>query len=436
MERKKILLNSLDLANHAGWIKSLERHFKDGPFVVLNSNGMGDDYDVMIAAGAFSEVVPPQEGDAFLSLRNFHQQQKDWIFGYFSYDLKNNLEKLSSNNADGLNFPLLYFFCPKYLFLLKNGKLECYTKEDNTEAEIIRFFEEFEGSQNEVINQEEHITVKPRISRQEYIETINEIKQHIQLGDIYEMNFCQEFFAENQEVNPFNVFEKLIEASPTPFSCYLNANNMHLACASPERYIKKSGSHIFSQPIKGTIKRGRNAEEDEIQKKKLKNDPKEQSENVMIVDLVRNDLSRTAARGSVKVDELFGIYTFKQVHHMISTISSTLEEGFDFVDVFKTTFPMGSMTGAPKIRAMEIIEQYESMKRGLFSGAVGYVKPNGDFDFNVVIRSIFYNAKNKYLSLMVGSAITINAVPENEYDECALKAKAIFSLFKQTDKSS
>ena len=151
----------------------------------------------------------------------------------------------------------------------------------------------------------------------------------------------------------------------------------------------------------------------------------------MIVDLVRNDLSRIAKKDSVKVDELFGVYTFDQVHHMISTISCELREDKGLKDVFEATFPMGSMTGAPKIRAMELIEKFEQTKRGLYSGAVGYISPEGDFDFNVVIRSMQYNALNKYLSFMVGGAITIGSDAELEYEECLVKAKALFEVLEE-----
>jgi len=198
--------------------------------------------------------------------------------------------------------------------------------------------------------------------------------------------------------------------------------------ASPERFLKKINNKLISQPIKGTIKRGGSKIEDENLKFALKNDNKELAENIMIVDLVRNDLTRTVLNASVKVEELCEIYSFKQVHQMISTISAEIDNNLALSDIFKNTFPMGSMTGAPKIRAMEIIEKYEKTKRGLYSGAVGYINPKGDFDFNVVIRSIFYNSENNYLSFTVGGAITANSVPENEYNECLLKAKAILEV--------
>lgn len=251
---------------------------------------------------------------------------------------------------------------------------------------------------------------------------------HIQLGDIFEVNFCQEYYAENAKINPVEVYQKLIKLSPTPFSNFLKVNDKYCLGASPERFLAKSKNKVISQPIKGTIKRGKTKEEDEHLIHQLKNNPKEQSENIMIVDLVRNDLSRIAKKGTVKVEELCGIYSFPQVHQMISTISCLVDESLTNEEILSNCFPMGSMTGAPKVEAMKLIERYESTKRGLYSGAVGYFSPTGDFDFNVVIRSLLYNASNNYLSFMVGSAITSKSSPTNEYDETVLKAKAIFEI--------
>ena len=181
----------------------------------------------------------------------------------------------------------------------------------------------------------------------------------------------------------------------------------------------------MSQPIKGTSPRSENPFQDKANIEYLKHSLKERSENIMITDLVRNDLSKVATRGSVKVDELCGVYSFRQVHQMISTISAEMRPDKNWIDTVKATFPMGSMTGAPKVRAMQLIEKYEATKRGLYSGSVGYVSPDGDFDFNVVIRSILFNRKKGHLSYMVGSAITALANPEQEYEECLVKAAAI-----------
>ena len=211
-----------------------------------------------------------------------------------------------------------------------------------------------------------------------------------------------------------------------PFASFYKQNQNVLMGASPERYLCKRGDKLYSQPIKGTYRRGKNPEEDKQLKTALRDDLKEQTENVMIVDLVRNDLSRTAAKSSVKVEELFGMYTFPQVHQLISTVSSTLKSDVHFTEAIRCSYPMGSMTGAPKISAMKLIDQYEKTKRELYSGSVGYIDPYGNFDFNVVIRSLLYDTQKQYLSLTVGGAITNQSDAEKEYEECLLKAKAIF----------
>ncbi|HBS86508.1 MAG: hypothetical protein A2W91_20025 [Bacteroidetes bacterium GWF2_38_335] len=364
----------------------------------------------------------------FEELKSFVNDKKDWLFGHLSYDLKNHTEKLSSDNPDKILFPEISFFQPKWVFIIRGNEL---TVEFYDDSDLNMIFREVMDFKPETIKKNP-MQIVPVFNKEEYLETVRKIKNHIQLGDIYEMNLCQEFYAENTEIFPADVFLKLTDISPTPFSCFYRINDKYLMCASPERFLKKTGNKIVSQPIKGTINRGQNAAEDEALKDKLFNDEKERAENVMIVDLVRNDLSKTAEKASVKVEELFGIYKFPQVFQMISTISSDLKTDVHPVDCIKACFPMGSMTGAPKIRAMELIEQYEKSKRGLYSGAVGYFSPDGDFDFNVVIRSILYNASNKYLSFQVGGAITSRSVPEKEYEECLLKAKALFQVLQHT----
>lgn len=355
-----------------------------------------------------------------------------WQFGFVSYDYKNQIEtQLNSNNIDGIQFAEKHFFSPELLFEISYNEVIIYfddTIYNQTEVKTL-FTKINELETNYTANQ--NIKITPRLTKEEYLENVKALQQHIQLGDIYEVNYCQEFYAEEVELNPLSLYLKLNEKSPTPFSCFVKHNNTYLMCASPERFIKKVGDKIISQPIKGTIKRGANDQEDEVLKQQLQNDPKERSENVMIVDLVRNDLTKIAEKNSVKVDELCGLYTFPQVHQLISTVSATLKAGIDFNAVLNATFPMGSMTGAPKLRAMELIEEYETTKRGLYSGTVGYISDNGDFDFNVVIRSITYNQKNNYLSYMVGGAITALSDPEKEYEECLLKAKAMKEVLSE-----
>ena len=272
------------------------------------------------------------------------------------------------------------------------------------------------------------VEVQQRISKEEYLLKLTKMFSHINLGDIYEANFCMEFFAENATIDPIAIFTKLNAISEPPFAVFLKNDKQFLLSASPERYLKKDNTTIISQPIKGTARRSTDFDEDEKIKNELFLNEKERSENIMIVDLVRNDLSKTAQKGSVAVIELCQPHTFKQVHHLVSTVTSQLDQQFSAVDVIKSSFPMGSMTGAPKISAMKIIEELEETKRGLYSGAVGYFSPEGDFDFNVIIRSILYNQDNKYLSFSVGSAVTAEATAEKEYEECMLKANAMLTV--------
>jgi para-aminobenzoate synthetase component 1 len=266
----------------------------------------------------------------------------------------------------------------------------------------------------------------PRISKEEYIEQVKKLKHQIQLGNIYEVNFCQEFYAENVFIEyPFDAYFKLNNITKAPFSCYFHMDEFSIFGGSPERFLKKVGTKLISEPIKGTSKRGLSENEDNELKQALISDPKERAENVMIVDLVRNDLSKIAQKNSVEVEELCQIYSFETVHQMISRISCEVESTTKFTDIIRATFPMGSMTGVPKIRAMELIEEHESFKRGVYSGSVGYIKPSGDFDFNVVIRSLLYNQKNNYISCSVGGALTNLSDPEKEYEECLVKVKRI-----------
>ena len=398
--------------------------------VFLDSNNYKQDFsdfDAVLAVDAFTSIKTDYR-NAFDDLQQYQQTTKDWLFGYLSYDLKNDTEALVSEKTDEIQFSDLYFFQPKKLFLLKDTVLEMHYLK-LCDDEITEDFEVISDLNLIVASEEQHdFEICQRIDAENYILKVKKMQEHIQLGAIYEANFCMEFYANNATINPLEQYWKLNAIAQPPFAVFLKTAHQYLLSASPERYLKKKGSTIISQPIKGTCKRFSEAIEDECAKEKLFNDAKERSENVMIVDLVRNDLSRTARKGSVTVTELCGIYSFSQVHHMISTVSSELDSQFSAVDVLKTTFPMGSMTGAPKISAMQIIEDLEVTKRGLYSGAVGYFTPEGDFDFNVVIRSILYNEQKKYVSFSVGSAITSLSEPEKEYAECWLKAKAMLAV--------
>ena len=403
------------------------QQFREVAFLDSNSYPQAySSYDCMLAVDAFT-LLQTDYDNAFEDLKQYQQTTKDWLFGYLSYDLKNDSERLQSNNFDGLDFPDLFFFQPKKIFLLKGNQLETRYLH-LCDDELQEDYQDITTIVPQQSTASDSVMVQARIDQKKYLEQVQKMQEYIHKGDIYEANFCMEFYAENATIEPLEKFQKLNAISQPPFAVFLKNNQQYLLSATPERYLRKEGEDLISQPIKGTAKRYEDPVADEKAKEDLASNPKERAENIMITDLVRNDLSRTAQKGSVQVEELCGIYSFMQVHQMISTITSKMDEKYSVIDVLRLTFPMGSMTGAPKISAMKIIEELEATKRGLYSGAVGYFTPEGDFDFNVVIRSILYNQKKQYLSFSVGSAITALSVPEQEYEECLLKAKAMKSV--------
>ncbi len=403
-------------------------------FCILNSNGFYvgkdleskpyyHDFDVIAAFGAV-KVLKSSNTDFFKDLEEFHSETNDHLFGWFGYDLKNGIEKLHSEHPDHIGLPEGYFFVPEIIIWVKDGKVKVQT---NSGEDPKSNFEKLmscppspweRGPGGEVI-------LQSRFTKDEYLETVEKLRQHIIEGDVYEISFCQEFFSENAIIEPFSLYKKLMEISPNPFSAFLKIEGKYILSSSMERFLKKKGDKLISQPIKGTIRKSKDPNEDAQLQSQLLNDEKERAENVMIVDLVRNDLAKSSVPGTVKVEELFGIYPFFQVHQMISTITSEKRNEVHWTEAIRNAFPMGSMTGAPKVRAMQLIEQYERSKRGVFSGAIGYITPEGDFDLNVVIRTLIYNPENRYLSLHVGSAITYDSVPEKEFEECMVKIEGI-----------
>lgn len=386
-------------------------------------------FDFLMAVG--EQTGKSVSFDSLNQLKNFVGKNQDWLFGFFSYDLKNELEDLTSQNLDGLDFPVLHFFQPAKIIKCNGEKLhflyldDCADDIDGDHTQISTMMDLEEN--NEVHNP---IKIKMRIHKDAYFEKTNKLLEHIHRGDVYEANFCQEFYAEDVSIDPWETYKRLNAISEPPFAAFMRLNDKYLMCASPERYLRKEGTTLISQPIKGTARRDENETEDHFLKVQLTQDEKERAENIMITDLVRNDLSKSALKGSVRVEELCKVYTYKQVHQLISTVLAQIPTAKNPVELIEETFPMGSMTGAPKISAMKIIEELEETKRGLYSGAVGYFDPKGNFDFNVVIRSILYNANKNYVSFSVGSAITAKSDPEREYQECLLKAKAMRSVLE------
>jgi para-aminobenzoate synthetase component I len=380
----------------------------------------GHSYECLVGCGSVAAITA-NAGTALTALQEFLNRQNDWCFGHLCYDLNNETEQLQSAHADKIGFTDLGFFVPQYVFQLSKTTLSIGSLTNDHDA----VFEQIQ-TEKPLVKEHRPIVIQERVNRQQYLSTIQAIQQHILRGDCYELNYCMEFFSDNAIIHPVQVYQSLASVSPNPFSAFYKWNSSYLLCASPERYIRKEGTAILSQPIKGTRKRNlTNTAEDEQLKQELYHSEKDRSENVMVVDLVRNDLSRVCKEGTVVVDELFGIYSFPQVHQMVSSVCGELKNHSSFTDIIRFTFPMGSMTGAPKRRVMEIINEQEQTRRGIFSGAVGYIAPNGNFDFNVVIRSILYNASTSYLSYLVGSGITFYSNAEKEYEECLLKASAI-----------
>lgn len=385
--------------------------------VLFNKGEKG--WNSTILAAFSNEKRSANFNDVF---KNKNDDEAEFMFGHIGYNYKKFTENVACRfeNVDG--FPDQAFFVPQIL-IRKNeeNNIEIgYTTDEQ--------FDLFKARIKNVKSDDlpnEKIQLNAHLSKEAYIKKTQDLLQYIQRGDIYEVNFCQGFSTRTKVFNPSKAYSKLIELTDAPFGALYKHEDSWLICGSPERYISRSSNTVISQPIKGTRKRSADPFVDEQLQEELKNDPKERSENVMIVDLVRNDLSRFALPGSVEVSELFGIYTFKTVHQMISTVTCQVSSETTNAEIFLKTFPMGSMTGAPKRRAIELAEQYETQSRGIYSGTIGMITPQGDFDFNVVIRSITWNAKTGYLSIMAGSAITSLSDPEKEYEECMLKLEAM-----------
>lgn len=437
------------IRRHAlSWAVEQQTH-KDGFVAFLTNNGIAypnDPFPNRLFVGQ-KRVISFSDATAIQALADAHHAHPSFLVGYLSYDVKNQLEMLSSRNPNRLGFPDAYFVEPEWIIDFEEDGVVIRGEGD---VKAVAHLLTLTPPPSPVLGEGrkatpfsplsrfgrgaggEGTTIQCRVSPSEYLNNVRRIQQHILAGDVYELNYCIEFFAEHIDLDPLSTYFALNERSPMPFSSFLKLGDRYAMGASPERFLTKKGRTILSQPIKGTIRRGQTPEEDADLRAQLLNSEKERAENLMIVDLVRNDLARSAKTGSVHVDELFGIYGFRYVYQMISTVSATLRDDVSWADAIRNAFPMGSMTGAPKIRAMELIDELEVSRRGVYSGAVGFITPEGDFDFSVVIRTLLYNAQTQYASFSVGSAITYDADPAQEWEECLLKAKAIREVLEAT----
>lgn len=392
-------------------------------FLDNNNYSFGEpSFECMLAVGA-ENFISLETENIFYSLKRFAEENPGWLFGHLNYPafgLNEDEEK------DKIGFAAGFFFVPEIILQLKGNELTIESgKIDPNEIYSVV------SQQSSIIEHQVPTSadIKSRYSKDEYITIIEKLRKHIKRGDCYEINFCQDFYSANATIDPLFLYYKLATISPNPFAAFYKINDKYCMCASPERFLKRSGNKLISQPIKGTSKRDLiNKDIDAANKNYLLNSQKEKSENVMIVDLVRNDMSRICTEGSVLVKELFGIYSFPQVHQMISTIEGEVSDEMHWCDIIKACFPMGSMTGAPKVKVMELISRYETVPRGLFSGTIGYIRPDGDFDFNVIIRTLFYNETQKAVSFKAGGGITFYSTAEDEYNESMMKASAIIKV--------
>jgi len=427
------------------WAIAEETH-EDGFVAFLNNNGIdypNDPFPNRLFVGAKRVISFSGEEargrDAFDVLQQAHRQKPAYLVGYLGYDLKNQLEDLTSRNPDRLQFPEAYFVEPTWIIDFEQsdvlGDALIIQGEGDTSA-LLKQLRFFNPAVSLVSPPASPAIIQCRVLPENYLATVRRIQDHIRAGDVYELNYCIEFFIEQAgHLDPLRTYRALNERSPMPFSSFIKMGDRYVIGASPERFLKKTGNRILSQPIKGTVRRGQTPDEDMALRAYLLNSEKERAENLMIVDLIRNDLARSAETGSIGVDELFGIYGFQQVFQMISTVSATLDERVSWAEAIRNAFPMGSMTGAPKIRSMELIDELEVSRRGVYSGAIGFITPDADFDFSVVIRTLLYNAQTEYASFSVGSAITYDAEPEQEWEECLLKARAIRDVLASSSSS-
>ena len=390
--------------------------------ILLDSNSKKNDYEFIFSYGKISELK--SFDNSLDKLDNYIKKVDDWIFGFISYDLKDEIEGFKSKNLKYFDVPNLSFFQPSTIWVFDGVELKALYFDEKELFDVWNEINKIHISCDS-IKSNPNVELKGRLSKEEYIKKIKNIKKRIKMGDTYELNFCFDFFNDNTKINPENTFKKLNKLTESPMSVYYKDHHLHVLSSSPERFIKRNKKTIISQPIKGTKKRGKNIDEDVFLINSLKNSIKEKSENHMIVDLVRNDFSRIAKKGSVKVTELSKINTYKNIHQMVSTIEAQIENDMFFSTILKSTFPMGSMTGAPKIKTMKIIDELEETSRGIYSGAIGYIDPNKNFDFNVVIRTIIYDDKLSKISVNVGSGITFKSDPKDEYEECLTKIDAL-----------
>lgn len=405
-------------AKMLNWLKQF------GIFAYLDNNqyeNLLNRYEFLVGAGA-QQVYHGQSELAPVF-------GKEWLFGHINYDYKNQLYKdMKSEHVAWFQNEECSFFKPEIVIWLAAGSNLLYIESAVMEPESI--LEQILGTAEAVTStRPSRPQFQKLFDKATYLEQVRQVKEHILNGDCYELNLCVGSVAEQADIDPFHCFERLNRVNPAPFACFYRSGASYALGSSPERFLAKDGRRLLAQPMKGTIRRAADPAEDELLKARLLADEKERAENVMIADLMRNDLAKSCVTGSIKVPELFKVATLPTLHTMISSVEGDLREDVPSFTALLNAFPMGSMTGAPKKIVMELIETLERSKRELYAGCIGYCNPAGDFDFNVVIRTLLYNSSTKRLSYHTGGAITIDSDPEKEWEEVLLKAKALEGIF-------
>lgn len=392
-----------------------------------------------VGARRSMSVARPARGDWAMweAFVNEGERRNAWTVGWLGYDLHASLDLANTQHLPTValphpgDWPLMMWWEPEVVLEWKPGRLQPELVDGMDVAWAAQVMQDLQGesapprTETEADDLSEWTALTPCWTAEEYRSKFDEVHRALQRGDIYEMNLCMPWEGRAPRQKSWSLFQRLAEKTKAPHSAYVQAGMWRALCASPERFLAKRGDKLHSQPIKGTVRRGQSPEEDAALKAALKSSEKERAENVMIVDLVRNDLSRVARPNSVNVEELFGVHSFATVHQMISTVSCTLRDEVTPLDILRATFPMGSMTGAPKLSAMDHIAKLEGQGRGVYSGSLGFLEPSGDWDFNVVIRSLLHRADTGRVDATVGGAITLLSEAESEHAECLLKAEAL-----------
>ena len=359
--------------------------------------------------------------------------------GYLSYDLGNYIEKLPRTAIDDTNVYDLYFGFYNWVIVIDHLESKTYIatpdldieKETNIIKNIEKKINKAEINGIDSICYEEKEVEKTKLTsnftKNEFENAVRKVQDYIRQGDIYQANLTQRFYGKTT-LSSYELYRDLRRFSPAPFGAFLNFEDSHILSNSPERFIKCVDRKVETRPIKGTRPRGKNKEEDLRLQEELRNSEKDRAELLMIVDLERNDIGRISKIGTVKVPELFVIEPYANVNHLVATVVGELDDDKDCVDAIKATFPGGSITGAPKIRSMEIIDELEPTKRNVYTGSIGYIGFNGDMDLNIAIRTIIKKDNNVYFQ--VGGGMTWDSNPADEYQETLDKAQSIMKALR------